>query len=98
MLNPFHNINEEEKQKVLETCGWVHEKFIEHVRKHRAGKVKDDGKIFSGEIYTGEEAARLGLVDEVGSMIEVLEKTYPGCKIHTEKSNALLGMSVLGNM
>ena len=40
----------------------------------------------------------MGLVDEVGSMIEVLEKTYPGCKIQTEKPKALLGMSVLGSM
>lgn len=52
----------------------MHEKFINHVKKYRGKKVKNDDKVFTGEIYNGEEAKEVGLIDDVGSMIEVLEK------------------------
>lgn len=57
---------------MLKSCTWMHNKFISHVKKYRGGKLKNDDKIFSGEIYNGTEAKELGLVDEVGSMVDVL--------------------------
>lgn len=88
MMNPFHNLNQEERAKIMEACGWTHERFIEFVKKHRGSKIKDDKDIFSGEIYTGEEAASNGLVDEVGTIVEVLDKRYPGCKLELEHTGS----------
>ena len=34
-------------------------------------------KIFDGSVFTGEEAEKLGLVDGVGSMMEILSEKYP---------------------
>lgn len=69
---------------MIKSCGWIHEKFIAHVKKYRGDKIKKDDKVFTGEIYSGNEAKELGLVDEVGSMVDVLEKAYPGSKIDVE--------------
>lgn len=73
---------------LLKDCGFIHEKFIEHVKKYRGDKLKKDEKIFSGEIYTGVEAKELGLVDEVSSMVEVLEKLYPGSKLDVQEARS----------
>ena len=38
----------------------------------RENKIKDDPSTFSGDIFTGQEAVERGLIDEVGTMVEVL--------------------------
>ena len=66
-LDPF---SEEEPvevafwQDVLEN---THDQFIEYVRKGRGDRLNDDGRLFSGLIWTGEQALELGLVDGLGS-------------------------------
>ena len=40
--------------------------------------------MFSGEVFNGEEAKDIGLVDEVGSMINILQDKYPGSKLQHE--------------
>lgn len=94
-LNPFHKLTPEQKEELIRTCGWVHEKFIAHVKKYRGDKLKIDDRIFSGEIYNGTEAQEVGLIDEVGSMVEVLNRLYPGSKLDIDANrswrSALLG-------
>lgn len=51
-------------QDVLEN---THNQFIEYVRKGRGGRMADDERLFSGLIWTGEQALELGLVDGLGS-------------------------------
>lgn len=66
-LDPF---SEEEPgevafwQDVLEN---THSQFIEYVRKGRGDRLKDDERLFSGLVWTGEQALELGLVDGLGS-------------------------------
>jgi protease-4 len=40
--------------------------FISDVKEYRA--VTDDGKVFTGKTYSGQEALELGLVDRIGSL------------------------------
>ena len=53
--------------------------------------MKIDDKIFSGEVYNGDEAKEIGLIDGVGSMVEVLEQNYAGCKIDVEVPKSFPG-------
>ena len=64
-----------------------HQKFIDHVKRHRGNRLKVDDKIFSGEVFTGEEVKENGLVDEVGSMVKVLGEKYPGARIDYERED-----------
>ena len=45
----------------------THSQFIEYVRKGRGDRLVNDDKLFSGLVWTGEQALGLGLVDGLGS-------------------------------
>ena len=51
-------------QEVLDT---THRQFIEQVKAGRGDRLKDDPELFSGLVWTGEQALELGLVDGLGS-------------------------------
>lgn len=66
-LDPFSPEKEEEVEfweSVLET---THAQFIESVRKGRGDRLADDDRLFSGLVWSGEQALELGLVDGLGS-------------------------------
>ncbi|MCO4758993.1 MAG: S49 family peptidase, partial [Oceanospirillaceae bacterium] len=66
-LDPFSPQNSNETnlwQQVLDT---THRQFIEQVKKGRGERLKDNGKMFSGLVWTGEQALELGLLDGIGS-------------------------------
>jgi protease-4 len=45
----------------------IHEQFIAEVKTGRGDRLEDDPAIFSGFVWTGEQAVDLGLVDELAS-------------------------------
>lgn len=57
---------------------------MKDVKRQRGNKVKEDVTTFSGDVFTGQEALQRGLVDEVGSMVQVLATRHPGAKIEVE--------------
>ncbi|MDY6890994.1 MAG: signal peptide peptidase SppA [Pseudomonadota bacterium] len=66
-LDPFSPLKEEERefwQTVLET---THQQFIRQVKQGRGERLKEDDKLFSGLVWTGEQALDLGLIDGLGS-------------------------------
>lgn len=66
-LDPFQPEEEEEVafwKEVLET---THGQFIEQVKEGRGDRLADDPKLFTGLLWTGEQALDLGLVDGLGS-------------------------------
>ncbi len=66
-LDPFQPVKEADVEHVQELLNDIHDQFIEVVKAGRGEKLKDDPAIFSGFIWTGEQAVELGLVDELGS-------------------------------
>lgn len=68
-FNPLSEWSEGDRQKMAETLGAVHEHFKEAVRAGRLGKLKgDESELFSGDIWTGDQAVALGLADALGSV------------------------------
>lgn len=68
-LDPFQPQREDEKvfwQSVLET---THRQFIASVKKGRGDRLKDaeHPELFSGLVWSGEQALTLGLIDGLGS-------------------------------
>lgn len=66
-LDPFSPENETEKQMAEKMLGEVHTQFINAVKTGRGDKLKDNPDIFTGLIWTGEQALALGLIDDFGS-------------------------------
>ena len=59
----------------------IHQQFIAVVRKGRGERLKDDPQLFSGLIWTGEQALELGLVDGLGNSSYVAREIVGAEKI-----------------
>jgi ClpP class serine protease len=60
----------------------AHKQFIDYVEKQRGSKLKVPQDRRSKVIFDAEEAVKLGLVDELGNISQVLALNYPECKLN----------------
>lgn len=70
-LDPFSPEQAQEVtfwQSVLQN---THQQFIEAVKKGRGDRLADDEQLFSGLVWSGEQALELGLIDGLGSTSHV---------------------------
>jgi len=70
--SPFKDMTEEERKLFQKSLDEIHDYFIEEVAKNRNLRKRDVEKIATGAFYTGTEAKKLGLVDELGGRDEVI--------------------------
>jgi protease-4 len=66
-LDPFSPPNEAEVKHVHRLLADIHKQFINAVKTGRGDRLKDDKNLFTGLIWTGDQAVKLGLVDGLGS-------------------------------
>lgn len=68
-LDPFQPMNPEETKFWKNTLDTVHNQFINQVKAGRGDRLKyqDHPELFSGLIWSGEQAKELGLIDGFGS-------------------------------
>ncbi|MET0065273.1 MAG: signal peptide peptidase SppA [Candidatus Thiodiazotropha sp.] len=69
MLDPFSPVREADREHVQVMLDQLHQQFISVVKEGRGDRLQDERhpEIFSGMFWSGEEAKKLGLVDEFGS-------------------------------
>lgn len=70
-LDPFLPAQEEDIQHVQGMLDNIHQQFIDVVKEGRGDKLADDPKLFSGLIWSGEQALPLGLIDDLASTSKV---------------------------
>jgi len=70
-MDPFSPVKENEKAHLEGLLETIHQQFINAVKKGRKDKLVDDPKMFSGLMWTGEQAVKLGLVDGLASTSSV---------------------------
>jgi protease-4 len=76
---PSRGLTQEERTLMNGMMDGVHQQFIRDIMLLRSAKIKGDIKqIAQGQVFTGEEAMQLGLVDSMGSLWQA------GRKIHEE--------------
>lgn len=68
MLDPFSPSRESDVEHMRTLVGDIHEQFKSVVTKGRGDRLKDNGEIFSGKFWTGDQAIALGLADGLGSV------------------------------
>lgn len=67
--NPSRALTQEESEMMNTLIAGVHKQFINDILKRRADRIKGDiHEHAQGQIFSGEEAKNLGLVDEMGSL------------------------------
>lgn len=67
-LDPFSDIAPAQREFWQEVLATTHRQFIDDVREGRGDRLADDERLFSGLIWSGEQALELGLVDELNSL------------------------------
>lgn len=66
-LDPFSPMKPTDRKHAQNLLNRVHQQFIERVRAGRGEHLKETKDIYSGLFWSGEDALKLGLVDEFGS-------------------------------
>jgi protease-4 len=71
MLDPFSPLSDKQRAYVKTMIEQIHRQFIDVVKAGRGTRLKDSPELFSGLVWNGEEAIRLGLVDGLGNLDHV---------------------------
>ncbi|MBA4502251.1 signal peptide peptidase SppA [Marinobacterium sp. 3-1745] len=66
-LDPFSPLKERDREFWQTVLNTTHQQFIEQVRKGRGDRLKGGDELFTGLVWSGEQALELGLVDGLGS-------------------------------
>ncbi len=71
MLDPFTPRKENETIYMQSLLNQVHQQFISAVKVGRGTRLKESPDMFSGLVWSGEEAVKIGLVDDFATQKEV---------------------------
>jgi signal peptide peptidase SppA len=81
-LDPFRPEKAEDVAWLESLQSQLHEQFADWVRKRRGDKLNGgNGDLFSGEVWTGNRAVELGLIDGLGNLREVISTRFPDAEI-----------------
>ncbi|MET9266218.1 S49 family peptidase [Amycolatopsis sp. NPDC004079] len=80
-LDPFSPEKPEDVEWLKNMHSQLHELFVEWVKERRGDRLTDSADLFTGDVWLGQKAVDLGLVDGVGSLREIVNKRYPGAEI-----------------
>lgn len=81
-LDPFQPERASDREFVQRIQANIHESFIGLVQARRRDLLDDEAELFEGDVWTGVEAVRLGLVDALGHLPSVLrDKFGPDVKV-----------------
>jgi protease-4 len=77
ILDPFHELTSKQYNHVKSLTDEIHAQFINDLKNSRKDKINPDNKlIYSGLFYTGTQAKKLGLVDDISSIYELTNEKY----------------------
>lgn len=76
MLDPFSPQDETQEAYMQRIVDQVHKQFITAVKEGRGERLSDRADIFSGLVWNGEEAVKLGLVDHIGASGFVMREIF----------------------
>lgn len=81
LMSPFKPVDEAEKAHMEGLLKDVHAQFMDVVRKGRGERLKETPELFSGLVWTGEQAVGLGLVDGLGNVTTVARDVIKAEKV-----------------
>jgi signal peptide peptidase SppA len=77
MLDPFRPEDPEDVERLEALQLRIHQAFKDHVRDRRGRRLKgEDETLFGGDVWTGEEALGLGLIDGIGDLRTVMRDRF----------------------
>jgi len=103
MLNPYLPMSPEADRKAKDLVTKMGQQFRDELDTQRKGKLVAGVDFGSGEIWGGLEAQKLGLVDEISTVDQVVKTRWPELKIHgfgpgTSGGLPLFGTSIMDSL
>lgn len=76
MLDPFRPEKEDDVRRLKELQQQIHDHFIAHVVAGRGDRLTDHEDLFTGEIWVGDKAREVGLVDGVAHVVPKMKELF----------------------
>ncbi|MDG2106147.1 MAG: signal peptide peptidase SppA [Gammaproteobacteria bacterium] len=80
ILDPFNRLTEKHRLHLKTLLASIHDQFISDIQKSRSGKI-DQSNVFTGLFWTGTEALKIGLIDEIASIYDVNGKYFDNIEL-----------------
>ncbi len=77
MLNPYAPVKPEDAEKAQILVSGMGKIFASQVQEMRKGKLTGEVDLFTGEVWDGNEAKALGLVDVIGTLDDAVRDKFP---------------------
>jgi protease-4 len=89
MMDPFSKEDPKQVAMVKTMIDEIHQQFIAVVKEGRGTRLKESADLFSGRIWNGEQAVKIGLVDGYGTVESVARDIFkaPDILDYTMKEN-----------
>jgi protease-4 len=71
LLDPFSPLNKAQRAHAQSMLDQIHKQFIAVVREGRGERLKETPEMFSGLFWTGEQAVKMGLADDLANLTTV---------------------------
>lgn len=96
-LDPFRPEKDDDVRWLRGVQDELHGQFADWVRSRRGDRLSESEDLFSGEVWTGARAKELGLVDQLGSMRDLVLRRFPGAHlVPVEQKKPLLARLGMG--
>jgi len=76
LMNPYKELSPEMEQKLVQLVDKSAESFFDEVRYYRGDALSQDHNLFTGEVWTAEDSLEYGLIDELGTLEEIVEGRF----------------------
>ena len=89
MLDPFSKEDPKQVEMVQTMLNEIHQQFITVVKAGRGDRLKESPDLFSGRVWNGEQAVKMGLADGFGTVDTVARDVFkaPNILDYTMKEN-----------
>jgi len=71
MMDPFSKENPKQVEIIKGMLDEIHQQFIAVVKEGRGDRLKDNPELFTGRVWSGEQAIKIGLADGYGTVDSV---------------------------
>lgn len=75
-LDPFQPERPEDVLRLRHLQDRIHGNFIDHVRARRGDRLGTDEDLFTGAVWVGADAVRVGLADGIGHLVPVMKARH----------------------
>ncbi|EKE43373.1 peptidase, family S49 [Oceaniovalibus guishaninsula JLT2003] len=76
MLDPFRPEDPQDVARLRQLQDQIHDAFIAQVKARRGPRLSDDPGLFTGQVWVGERARAVGLIDGIGHMVPEMKRRF----------------------